>query len=254
MKTYKIWCLAVLCLTLASCGRKSIDEQFEENARQESQQMCPRKIDDCTMLDSIAYDIKTRTQNHYYTFSDMMDDESIFTDNFLADIRESMLKNLRNEIKLKKQMEAGISFGYHYRSASTGKTLLKIIFSKKDYTGPMKMRSFNQRITGKWEDYTQKNCPEEQDECTTLLRVAYDSTKHTIHYDFELKGELDIDSFTVKYPDAQKELKKMLRRGIKENSTLKEERDSMVDYNIMYTSKTTGKKVMEIKIKHTELK
>lgn len=252
MKRFIILPLAILALS--GCGRKSIDEQFAENARQETQQMCPRKIDECTTLDSIVYDMTTRTQNHYYTFSGNMDDPSIFTPNFLADIRESMLKSLCNEIKLKKQMEASINFGYVYHSASTGKPLLKILFTPNDYNSPITSRSFNERITGKWNDYTQRFCPEEQDANTILQSVKFDSTERKIFYVYEISGELDIDSFDIVYPEASKHIKRLLTKGLKENESMKEEKDSLTDFNIRYVSKNTGRTLMDIEIKGTELK
>lgn len=245
--------LVVLTLLIASCGRKSIDEQFEQNARQESQQMCPRKVDDCTTLDSITYHIPTRTQSHYYTFSDAMDDETIFTDNFIADIRESMLKSLRNEIKLKKQMEAGISFSYVYRSASTGKTLLNITFHKADYTGPMQQRSFDQRIQGKWEDYTARFCPESQDESTYLDSVVYHPEEKCLNYHFRMVGELDTDSFNIIYPDAAKSMKSVLIKGIRDNTSLKEENDSAINYHIEYVSNITRRRMISINISGKEV-
>lgn len=251
--TKRLLLFTLLATTLCSCGRKSIDEQFEENARQETQQMCPRKIDDCTVLDSIVYDRKSRTQFHYYTFSGNMDDSTLFTKNFVDDIRETMLKSLRNEIKLKKQMEAEINFGYTYHSQTTGKTLLRLVFTKNDYTGPLKQRTFNQRITSKWEDYTLKHCPEVQDECTTLTSVSYDSVASQMNYEFELKGVLDTDSFDIRYPDAAKELKKMLVKGIRQNESLKEERENDIDYNLIYRSKSTGDILIKLKIKHAEI-
>lgn len=254
MNKTSIFALLLGTLSILSCGRKSIDEQFAENARQETQQMCPRKVDDCTMLDSVVYDIPTRTQNHYYTFSGDMDDPTLFTEHFKAEIRETMLKSLRNEIKLKKQMEAEISFGYIYYSDSTHKPIFKVLFTKEDYNGPLKQRSFGKRMTDKWIDYTQKHCPEQQDECTTLLSIDYDSLKSVLTYNFELKGELDTDSFDIHYPDAEKELRKMLRKGIKENETLKEERENDVDFHLVYKSKSTGRKLIDIKLKNKDLK
>lgn len=240
--------LTLIGLSAVSCSRKSMDEQFAENCKQETQQMCPRKIDSCTRLDSIVFDMKTRVQKHYYTFSGTMDDESIFTEYLVEDIRETMLKSLRNEIKLKKQMEAKIGFGYYYRSEKSKKKLLEIVFTPEDYTGPMKMRSFEERMQGKWEDYTAKHCPEVQDICTTLTKVAYDSLDNRICYEFELKGELDTDSFNIIYPDAKKELKNVLISGIKKNEMLEEERDSCLDFNIRYISKRTGKLMVDINI------
>ncbi|GEM_PF-1628773 len=243
----------LIAISLVSCGRKSMDEQFAENCKQETQQMCPRKIDDCTILDSVVFDMKTRTQNHYYTFTDNMDDESIFTDYIIADIRESMLKSIRNEIKLKKQMEAKINFGYIYRSKGTGKKLLDITFTPNDYTGPLQVRDFKEKMAGKWDDYTVKHCPEVQDICATLMKVAYDSTTNRLCYDFELKGELDTDSFNILYPDAKREMKKVLVQNIKNNELLAEEKDSCIDFNIRYSSKRTGKLMLDIDIKGKEV-
>lgn len=231
-----------------------MDEQFEENARQESLQMCPRKIDDCTVLDSVSYNIKTRTQNHYYTFSGELDKPELYTDYFIEDTRENMLKALRNEIKLKKQMEAGINFAYIYNSASTKKPLFTILFTKKDYTSPLVQRSFNTRITGKWQDYTLKNCPEKQDVNTVLDSVVYDSIEAKLYHNYTLSGELDLPDFNEQYPEATKQLKKMMIKSISENSAFTEENDSNVSYVIRYYSKTTGKKFIEINIKGDEIK
>lgn len=240
--------LPLMALAASGCGRKSIDEQFEEAARQETQQTCPWKMDEYTTLDSIVYNIKSRTQIYYYTVTGEVDDEANFTENYKADRRETMLKSLRNEIRMKKLMDAEVNIAYVYISESQKKPIFQLTFTKNDYTGPIRLRTFDERITGKWEDYTTRLCPEQQDECTVLDSVVYRAEDRTLYYSFSLMGELDVEDFDEEFPDAGKEMKKFLVKGIRQNETLAEEKDSAVSFVFRYHSQSSGRTLMNIEI------
>ena len=126
-------CFSIL-LAFVACKRESKDERFQREFRQFTQKECPKLIDQTTRMDSICYDIASRTLTEYYTVMDKLDVDSIYADGqLMSDFRESMLKGLKGNIPMKTYKDEGITFRYTYRSASTGKTRLELTFSKEEY-------------------------------------------------------------------------------------------------------------------------
>lgn len=245
----RLYTLALLALVLVSCSkRKSIEEQFAEEARMENQQQCPSMIDACTMMDSIKYDTRTHTKGYFYTFYGEMDDASFFTPYMKEDIRERRLLMLANDIKMKKYMDEGINFHYVYFSNRTGEPLLEFTFGQKDYKGHPKLRSFEERMVAKWGEFSELNCPQEQDEYTVLESVEYLPEDSTLCYRFTLAGEFDVQDFDEMFPTAEQEMQRALEEGLKDNPTLQEEVEAGCHFNYLFCSKKTGKVLLEVRI------
>lgn len=136
MQFHKV--LAPICagilLTFYACKRESKDEQFKSVFEQFTQAECPKFMDESTRMDSICYDIETRTLTEYYTVMNSLDSDSVYANEQLINtFRETMLKGLKGSIQLKRYKDEDITFRYTYRSLATGKMRLELTFTPEDY-------------------------------------------------------------------------------------------------------------------------
>lgn len=113
--------------------RDSLDETIAKKTIEESRRDCPREIDSYTTLDSMFYDIPTRTMHYCYTVFDLLDNDTLYTDDFRAEFNDQLLNEIKNKIALKGYKKEGIAFRYTYLSKCNGDTLLDFRFEKKDY-------------------------------------------------------------------------------------------------------------------------
>ena len=130
--------LAIVCLgaifVFGGCRRETKDEKFKRDFEQFTQKECPKFVDPNIRMDSICYDIESRTRSEYYTVFNQLDNDSIYTnDQIINPFRESILEELKNSIQLKTYKDEGITFRYDYRSNTTGKILLVLTYSPEDY-------------------------------------------------------------------------------------------------------------------------
>ena len=129
--------LAFLCLgTLLFCGackRETKDEKFQRDFQQFTAKECPKFVDPYTRLDSACYDIESRTLSYHYTVQDVLDNDTIYTEELVESFQSDIQKGLKNSIDLKTYKDEGITFRYDYRSATTGKMLMTLTFTKEDY-------------------------------------------------------------------------------------------------------------------------
>lgn len=132
-KVFAIACIGAM-IVCGSCKRETKNEKFKRDFELFTQKECPKFMDACTRMDSVCYDIKSRTLTEYYTVSDKLDVDSIYTDEqLISTFNETLLKGLKSSIQLKQYKDEGITFRYTYRSLSTGKTRLELTFTPEDY-------------------------------------------------------------------------------------------------------------------------
>ena len=132
-KVLAIACLGILA-SFSACKRESKDEKFKRDFELFTQKDCPKLMDPCTRMDSVCYDIGSRTMTEYYTVMGELDDDSIYADEkVMGTYRETLQKGLKSSIQLKPYKDEGISFRYVYRSLSTGETRLELIYTPEDY-------------------------------------------------------------------------------------------------------------------------
>lgn len=239
---------------LCSCGRKSLEEQMEIEAREFTLKQCPKVLDDFTTLDSITFKGESHTSCYYYTIQGELDNPDSFLPSTQAYYRETMMQKVRDDLNLRKAKDAGISFAYHFLSKKTGKELLGFIITKEDYTGKIRIRSFNERETSTLRDFTRLKCPMKIDEYTMMDSMWYDSISRTIYYDYTVTGMLDDDSI-YQNKETQKLMKRTTKQNIKDNTEITEERDKeKLDFRFRYFSATRKKKILvDLIIKNEEL-
>ena len=129
--------LAIVCLgsllVCNACQRETKDERIKREYEQFTLKECPKDMNFCTRMDSICYDIDTRTLTEYYTLKDTLDDESILTNELLNGFRDEILKQLKTSLQMKPYKDEGINFRYDYRSFTTGKLLFELYYTKEEY-------------------------------------------------------------------------------------------------------------------------
>lgn len=94
---------------------------------------CPKEIDKCTVMDSCTFSIPKRTYYYNYTVKDVLDVDSLYTQELHDAFHEQLLSDIKNSIQLKGCKDAGITFCYRYYSKRSGKLLMQQRFSSKEY-------------------------------------------------------------------------------------------------------------------------
>lgn len=131
-KIMSIFCLGAI-IAFGGCKRETKDEKFKRDFEQFTQRECPKFVDPCTRLDSACYDIGSRTLSYYYTVQDMLDNDSIYTDELIEMFHDNICQELKSSIQMKGYKDEGITFRYNYRSITTEKVMLDLTFTKEDY-------------------------------------------------------------------------------------------------------------------------
>lgn len=239
---------AAILFVLSSCGRKTLDEQLVEQCKEFTKNQCPQKLDEYTILDSLSYDISTRTKHFYHTLRGKLDDVSFFDSIIVEQFRSTSLTNLRNDLSIKKDKEAKINFAFHYKSESTKVEYLNFLFTEKDYNGKMMKPSTNQTLLAKWHVFSRMNCPISENKSTRLDSIWYDSISRTLYYDYTLSGYMDLEKDSIVI-DRNK-----LKKVFKEDETLTLERDQeKLNFSFRYFSSKTHKLITEVLIKNEKL-
>ena len=123
--------ILLFSLLLFSCHQESFDEACRREAIEHTKKYCPQKVSEGVTLDSVTYNIPTRTKTEYYSLSGKLDTTIVAqnTDKF----RTALLNTLITSVELRKAKEEGVSFAYSYRSSRTKQEYIHINFTKKDY-------------------------------------------------------------------------------------------------------------------------
>lgn len=134
MKKYLF--IFALSLMVSACDFEDFDKRSEREAKEFTEKQCPRKVDKFTTLDSMIYDIPTKTLEYYYTLSGDLDNDSIFTLGIWNDFQQMLLEDVTNSVELKRYKEHNVNFSYRYFSEKTRKLKYEAYFSQEDYKKP----------------------------------------------------------------------------------------------------------------------
>ena len=125
--------MAAALVGLASCHFEGFDERCAREAQDYTLKHCPRRMDECTVMDSMSYHLDTRTLLYYYTLEGKIDDEQLLTHEVTEKFREQLLLTVQNSVELKAYKEKGVNFCYVYHSSSQGKQLFSITVTADEY-------------------------------------------------------------------------------------------------------------------------
>lgn len=119
------WILACLSIAFVSCQKKW-EQKYVEEAKAFTM-TCPRNIGDDIWLDSVVFNIETKTLIRYNRVTGETDRE----EEFLAkqkELKEALLSDVRNSVDSKTMIEHKSNIRFIYTSGSSGKTLLDCTF------------------------------------------------------------------------------------------------------------------------------
>jgi hypothetical protein len=122
-----------LTLLLTICCFEDFDERCQRESIEYTVKHCPRRMDEHTIMDSMVYDINTRTLNYHYTIEGLLDSDSVMTPKACNTLEENIKSHIINSVDLKIHKDRGINFCYCYHSQSTGKIRARVTVTKDDY-------------------------------------------------------------------------------------------------------------------------
>lgn len=119
-----------LFLLFTAC-QETLEERAAREAREYTEKNCPTHAGNGVMLDSMVFDIESRTLNRYFTMTGKLDDVNALNN---VDVRMVLLQELKNFPSYKTYLEAGFNFRYVYRSQSRPELILfDTTLTEKDY-------------------------------------------------------------------------------------------------------------------------
>ena len=133
MKIFRTSFLTLTALLLGACSWESRDERFLREANKFTENQCPKEMDDYTIMDSVVFTPSTQTYAYYYTVKDVLDNDTLYTAELYDLFHDKVLGEIKSSITMKTMKEAGLNFLYAYRSKTSGKVLMQLEFSEKDY-------------------------------------------------------------------------------------------------------------------------
>lgn len=125
--------LTVVALALASCHTKDFDEALALEVQAYTRKQCPTRIDSSTVIDSVVYNLHTRTLQYCYTLDNELDNKEVLTQEVCEQFREHLVQSLCNSIELKEHKEHDVAFEYRYYSRTDGSLLMQIQIGPDDY-------------------------------------------------------------------------------------------------------------------------
>ena len=125
--------LTAAVLVLSACSSVSREERFQRDCEEFTLTYCPQRKDSCQTLDSITYRAEDNSMHNWYALNGMLDCDTLFSEKLRDMLHDELLGNLKKSLQLKKYKDAGVTFVYHYRSATSGKELHQVAIGKESY-------------------------------------------------------------------------------------------------------------------------
>lgn len=125
--------LTAAVLVLSACSSVSREERFQRDCEEFTLTYCPQRKDSCQTLDSITYRAGDNSMHNWYALNGTLDCDTLFSEKLRDMLHDELLGNLKKSLQLKKYKDAGVTFVYHYRSATSGKELHQVAIGKESY-------------------------------------------------------------------------------------------------------------------------
>ena len=130
----KKYFLLVSSVILLSACQESLEERAAREAREVTETKCPMPVGNNMYLDSVVFSIPTLTQTQYFRFTGDTDNDSVTTVLQDADVKTTLVQELKNTPNYKALMSRGANFRYVYRSTKNPETIyLDITIKQEDY-------------------------------------------------------------------------------------------------------------------------
>ena len=111
--------------------QESLEERCARECKEYTQKKCPVLVTKDVLLDSVTFDSSKHLTTYYYTVGGVLDNVEMLEKH---DIRNMLLKELKNSAAVKLYKDAGYNFRYVYFSAKEkGTQLIEATFRESDY-------------------------------------------------------------------------------------------------------------------------
>lgn len=121
--------IALALLSLTAC-HESLEDKADREAKEFTQNECPRQLDKYITIDSMTFERSSRTIHYYYTINGAADTSALDR----KTIRAEFLKAVKGNTSIRRYKEEGYNFAYTYFSTKhKGQRLIDITFTQKDY-------------------------------------------------------------------------------------------------------------------------
>ena len=111
------------------------DEKFRQEVRDINSKL-PMKIDECTILDSVAY-IENQPEEavYFYHIQGVLDNPGIWNESMIQSVRQNTLETVTQNDMTSMMRKRGFLFRYHYYSDSNPQQLLfEFVLGPDDYS------------------------------------------------------------------------------------------------------------------------
>ena len=110
--------------SFTSCHHDTLEDRAEKEATDYTSRYCPTPFTDNQRTDSVTFTRADRTFHYYYTLRDVADNPELILQN-KSKLAHALQEDLNTSTQSKVYKDAGFTFHYVFRSATTGKTLLE---------------------------------------------------------------------------------------------------------------------------------
>ena len=130
MKRGKLFVLlSAIVLTFTGCRKQTFDERVAAEVEHFNTKEAPKRLDSATTFDSMSYDPSQLLLSYHYTIETDIPLEQFPKE----DIKQELLRNLRQSIQLKTHKEHGLLFRYRYVVQPSGEELIDCTFTPEEY-------------------------------------------------------------------------------------------------------------------------
>lgn len=109
-----------------------MEERTLRETQEYTRRRCPEGQGSNSILDSLVFDMESRTLIHYYRLTNESDNEESAREK-KAELDDQMIDATRKNMAYKRYKDAGYSFRYVARSDSSGRVMYDKTITKDDY-------------------------------------------------------------------------------------------------------------------------
>ncbi len=123
-----------IVLLLAGCKKQTFDQRILQEVDIYNRREGGKMLNDgVTRRDSLHYDTSTRTLSYCHTMVGEGDNKDLINQSNMQTFRNSLLEELKNDLRMRPYLESELNIRYIYYSQSTGEILVENVFTPDDY-------------------------------------------------------------------------------------------------------------------------
>lgn len=131
----KIILLFMTIIGMTYSCQEDFDHHLQREAKEYTKKHCPLNVEVGNTLDSVTYDISSRTYTQWFTFSGFLDSPEARQASLsnMDKLKNQLCRTLRGDTKWETCKENGINFSYVYFSTSAKEIIFQITLTPNDY-------------------------------------------------------------------------------------------------------------------------